>query len=141
MHPKSVLFMGTICPLAAIFASVGRSSHRSRLARRGVRTRYASRFDSNESHHLRAPRNRTREKSLRTSFFNDVHTHGVPIGEIRQESAPSPIETGSIKKSQKIPARDHRGGPRHHAGKKHEKNTGSVVSVVSVVMTSTSRRA
>ena len=54
---------------------------------------------------------------------DDVHTHRVSTGEVRASSAPSPIETGSIKKKKKIPR------PRHHAGhddetqKKTKKNT------------------
>ena len=51
---------------------------------------------------------------------DDVHTHRVSTGEVRASSAPSPIETGSIKKNNKKNPR-----PRHHAGHDDEtkKNT------------------
>ena len=76
MHPKSVLFMGTICPLAAIFASVGRSSHRSRLARRGVRTRCSTRVDSIRTDHIiSAPRGTERGQNLSGRLFSMTYTH------------------------------------------------------------------
>ena len=126
MHPKSVLFMGTICPWAAILRTNGRSSHRSRVYRE---TRSAVPLhDANES----TPRLRghsciragPRAGKHHIARVDDVHTHRVSTGEVRASSAPSPIETGSIKKKQeKNPASTSSRGTRRRDTKKNKKKT------------------
>ena len=75
MHPKSVLFMGTICPWAAILRTNGRSSHRSRVYRE---TRSAVPLHDANPRHVSADihafaRARAREKI--TSLASMTYTH------------------------------------------------------------------
>ena len=104
--------MGTICPVAAILRTNGRSSHRSRVYRE---TRSAVPLhDATNPRHVSADIYAScagpRAGKHHIARVDDVHTHRVSTGEVRASSAPSPIETGSIKKQEKIPR------PRHHAG-------------------------